>query len=124
MRNKVTLISLCLLLMQAIFTMAISAEAGKSIDDKWHDDDDERSISESPVQLYLDGSTLYIERVTFLSDINICIGTGAAILYEGVLPVDTPVLEVELGNTASEVMWIIVKDEVGSYSMEFTIPNN
>ena len=76
------------------------------------------------MQLYLDGSTLYIERVTFLSDINICIGTGAAILYEGVLPVDAPVLEVELGNATSEVMWIIVKDEVGSYSMEFTIPNN
>lgn len=121
MRNKVTLISLCLLLMQAIFTMAISAEARESVDDKWPDGD-ERSISESPVQLYLDGSTLYIERVTFLSDINICIGTGAAILYEGVLPVDTPVLEVELGNAASEVMWIIVKDGVGSYSMEFTIP--
>lgn len=123
MRNKVTLISLCLLLMQAIFTMAISAEARESVDDKWPDGD-ERSISESPVQLYLDGSTLYIERVTFLSDINICIGTGSAILYEGVLPVDTPVLEVELGNATSEVMWIIVKDEVGSYSMEFTIPNN
>lgn len=123
MRNKVTLISLCLLLMQAIFTMAISAEARESVDDKWPDGD-ERSISESPVQLYLDGSTLYIERVTFLSDINICIGTGAAILYEGVLPVDTPMLEVELGNATSEVMWIIVKDEVGSYSMEFTIPNN
>ena len=123
MRNKVTLISLCLLLMQAIFTMAISAEARESVDDKWPDGD-ERSISESPVQLYLDGSTLYIERVTFLSDINICIGTGTAILYEGVLPVDTPVLEVELGNATSEVMWIIVKDGVGSYSMEFTIPNN
>lgn len=123
MRNKVTLISLCLLLMQAIFTMAISAEAGKSVDEDWPDGD-ERSIAESPVQLYLDGSTLYIERVTFLSDINICIGTGAAILYEGVLPVDAPVLEVELGNATSEVMWIIVKDEVGSYSMEFTIPNN
>ncbi len=123
MRNKVTLISLCLLLMQAIFTMAISAEARESVDDKWPDGD-ERSISESPVQLYLDGSTLYIERVTFLSDINICIGTGAAILYEGVLPVDTPMLEVELGNATSEVMWIIVKDGVGSYSMEFTIPNN
>ena len=123
MRNKVTLISLCLLLMQAIFTMAISAEAGKSVDEDWPDGD-ERSIAESPVQLYLDGSTLYIERVTFLSDINICIGTGAAILYEGVLPVDTPMLEVELGNATSEVMWIIVKDGVGSYSMEFTIPNN
>ena len=123
MRNKVTLISLCLLLMQAIFTMAISAEAGKSVDEDWPDGD-ERSIAESPVQLYLDGSILYIERVTFLSDINICIGTGSAILYEGVLPVDTPVLEVELGNATSEVMWIIVKDEVGSYSMEFTIPNN
>ena len=110
-------------LMQAIFTMAISAEARESVDDKWPDGD-ERSISESPVQLYLDGSTLYIERVTFLSDINICIGTGAAILYEGVLPVDTPMLEVELGNATSEVMWIIVKDGVGSYSMEFTIPNN
>lgn len=109
--------------MQAIFTMAISAEARESVDDKWPDGD-ERSISESPVQLYLDGSTLYIERVTFLSDINICIGTGAAILYEGVLPVDTPMLEVELGNATSEVMWIIVKDGVGSYSMEFTIPNN
>ena len=121
MRNKVTLISLCLLLMQAIFTMAISAEAGKSVDEDWPDGD-ERSIAESPVQLYLDGSTLYIERVTFLSDINICIGTGAAILYEGVLPVDTPMLEVELGNATSEVMWIIVKDGVGSYSMEFTIP--
>lgn len=121
MRNKVTLISLCLLLMQAIFTMAISAEARESVDDKWPDGD-ERSISESPVQFYLDGSTLYIERVTFLSDINICIGTGAAILYEGVLPVDTPMLEVELGNAVSEVMWIIVKDGVGSYSMEFTIP--
>ena len=123
MRNKVSLISLCLLVMQAIFTMAISAEARESVDDKWPDGD-ERSISESPVQLYLDGSTLYIERVTFLSDINICIGTGAAILYEGVLPVDTPMLEVELGNATSEVMWIIVKDGVGSYSMEFTIPNN
>lgn len=120
MRNKVTLISLCLLLMQAVFTMAISAEARESVDDKWPDGD-ERSISESPVQLYLDGSTLYIERVTFLSDINICIGTGTAILYEGVLPVDTPVLEVELGNAVSEVMWIIVKDGVGSYAMEFTI---
>lgn len=120
MRNKVTLISLCLLLMQAIFTMAISAEARESVDDKWPDGD-ERSISESPVQLYLDGSTLYIERVTFLSDINICIGTGAAILYEGVLPVDTPMLEVELGNAVSEVMWIIVKDGVGSYAMEFII---
>lgn len=108
--------------MQAIFTMAISAEARESVDDKWLDGD-ERSISESPVQLYLDGSTLYIERVTFLSDINICIGTGEAILYEGVLPVDTPVLEVELGNAASEVMWIIVKDGVGSYSMEFVIQN-
>ena len=121
MRNKVTLISLCLLLMQAIFTMAISAEARESVDDKWPDGD-ERSISESPVQLYLDGSTLYIERVTFLSDINICIGTGAAILYEGVLPVDTPMLEVELGDLQEGVIfWIEVKDEWGIYSTSFTI---
>lgn len=120
MKQKVFFMSVCLLLLQTITMTAMSSMNKKSVDDKWKED--ERSISEVPVQLYVDGSTLYIERVTFLSDINICIGTGAAILYEGVLPVDTPMLEVELGNAVSEGMWIIVKDGVGSYSMEFTIP--
>lgn len=120
--KRIIYLSLCLLFVQVLGFAAFPAADENPPVGNWGGDD--RSIFEVPVQLYLDGSTLYIERVTFLSDINICIGTGTAILYEGVLPVDTPVLEVELGNTASEVMWIIVKDEVGSYSMEFTIPNN
>lgn len=120
--KRIIYLSLCLLFVQVLGFAAFPAADENPPVGNWGGDD--RSISEVPVQLYVDGSTLYIERVTFLSDINICIGTGAAILYEVVLPVDTPVLEVELGNTASEVMWIIVKDGVGSYSMEFTIPNN
>ena len=107
--------------MQAIFTMAISAEAGKSIDDKWHDDDDERSISESPVQLYVDGSTLYIERITFLSDINICIGTGSAIIYERAMSIDEPSVGVPLENVVApgDEVWVTVSDEWGKYTCSF-----
>jgi len=120
MRNKVTLISLCLLLMQAIFTMAISAEARESVDDKWPDGD-ERSISESPVQLYLDGSTLYIERVTFLSDINICIGTGSAVIYEGAMSIDEPSVGISLENVVvpGDEVWVTVSDEWGKYTCSF-----
>lgn len=119
--KRIIYLSLCLLFVQVLGFAAFPAADENPPVGSW--DGEERSISESPVQLYVDGSTLYIERVTFLSDINICIGTGAAILYEGVLPVDTPVLEVELGNAASEVMWIIVKDGFNCYSMEFVIQN-
>lgn len=120
MRNKVTLISLCLLLMQAIFTMAISAEAGKSVDEDWPDGD-ERSIAESPVQLYLDGSTLYIERVTFLSDINICIGTGSAIIYEGAMSIDESSVGISLENVVvpGDEVWVTVSDEWGKYTCSF-----
>lgn len=118
--KRIIYLSLCILFVQVLGFAAFPAADENPPVGSW--DGGERSISKSPVQLYVEGSTLYIERVTFLSDINICIGTGSAILYEGVLPVDVPVLEVELGNAASEVMWIIVKDGVGSYSMEFTIP--
>ena len=120
MKNKVTLICLCLLLMQAIFTMAISAEAAKSVDEKWHGGDD-RSISEVPVQLYVDGSTLYIERVTFLSDINICIGTGSAVIYEGAMSIDEPSVGISLENVVvpGDEVWVTVSDEWGKYTCSF-----
>lgn len=106
--------------MQAIFMTALSSTAWKSVDDKWSDDDD-RSISESPVQLYVDGSTLYIERVTFLSDINICIGTGSAIIYERAMSIDEPSVGVPLENVVApgDEVWVTVSDEWSKYTCSF-----
>ena len=120
MKNKVLFISLCMLFMQAIFMTAVSSTAWKSVDDKWSDDDD-RSISESPVQLYVDGSTLYIERITFLSDINICIGTGSAIIYERAMSIDEPSVGVPLENVVApgDEVWVTVSDEWGKYTCSF-----
>lgn len=102
--------------MQAIFMTAVSSTAWKSVDDKWSDDDD-RSISESPVQLYVDGSTLYIERVTFLSDITICIGLNSTIVYETSMLSEQSLVEISLEEISlgEEEIWIIVKDDFGKY---------
>lgn len=117
--KRIIYLSLCLLFVQVLGFAAFPAADENPPVGNWGGDD--RSIFEVPVQLYLDGSTLYIERVTFLSDINICIGTGSAIIYEGAMSIDEPSVGVPLENVVvpGDEVWVTISDEWGKYTCSF-----